>query len=387
MIADEIKLSTPEQSWGSQCESPVDVQASDPLFPAKFVSLDKDVTVRDSDSSHDPIPIIIAFDVEPDAIRVDRNKPEPWRGFEQGASKVEELRARITRATGRSPHFTWSIRGDLQVAETYGSADWAYRTYEREFTAHCESGDDLAVHTHMYRWDSSLNDWVQDLTDPDHIRFCLQTGFESYRRYFGQPQTHSIGLHWMNNLVRDQLVEYGIRHDLSLTPQFPEDTTSNPVWHVIGESVDGRRIRPEPYQSTRADFRVATTVDPSPLWFIPLSSQPHVRHFGFRPLWNFIHRKIKGARKPTTHRYLMRLGPDNFRTDFCKKLATRDSTHFHIVVRTAVFDKPRIYRNLVKSIDWMLSHPQAARFRFTTAAETIELLGLAGSPAKSSIAA
>jgi hypothetical protein len=47
---------------------------------------------------------------------------------------VTELRASCALETGRDVHFTWLVRVDAQIAETYGAAAWGLGHYRDAFT-------------------------------------------------------------------------------------------------------------------------------------------------------------------------------------------------------------------------------------------------------------
>jgi len=99
----------------------------------------------------DKIPIILNIDAEPDGLFIDRERPLPWRGYERSAEYLQRLRSRIASVTGSPAHFTWLVRLDPQIAETYGSAEWPLMRYGDRLSADEAIGDELGVHIHPYR--------------------------------------------------------------------------------------------------------------------------------------------------------------------------------------------------------------------------------------------
>src|SRR6185369_6910332 len=102
------------------------------------------------------VPVLVLIDVEPDRFFIDRTDPAPWSGFERGVEVMTKVRDVLARRTGRSAHFTWLVRTDEQVAQTYGSAGWAFDHYRRTFETLLAEHDEVGVHVHAYRWDHRL---------------------------------------------------------------------------------------------------------------------------------------------------------------------------------------------------------------------------------------
>tara|TARA_R110002072_G_scaffold99008_1_gene217955 strand:- start:62709 stop:63740 length:1032 start_codon:yes stop_codon:yes gene_type:complete len=333
--------------------------------------------VTDQDSPTRPVPIIVNFDIEPDEHYIDRNRPEPWHGFEAAFPLVDEIRERIYKYTGCSPHFTWILRADKQIKQTYGAADWALERYGSELEQLRAAGDEVGVHTHMYRWDKNLNDWIQDFMDTDHIRECIEMGIHAMRKHGYQPETHSVGgIHWMSNELRDFLIDQGIQYDLTLKPGEKGQTISRKIGQVDCEPIDGRPIPQQPYRSCSEDFRLPAKTCPTNLWFIPLSVQ--LPDYGIRPALRRLRNKLIGHDRSETRRFILRRGPENFRETFEHRIRTESQPHFMAVLRTATFSRSDLLAGVMQSIDYIVSHPQADRFRFATPGETISLLGLAG---------
>src|SRR3954471_9426054 len=111
-------------------------------------------------------PVVLCIDVEPDPRTFDRANPPPWTGFEGFVERLPTLRESLSEATRKPATFTWGLRMDPQVAETYGSPDLVAEKYADVLYELIDAGDELAVHTHVWRWDSGKDIWVNDFQDP-----------------------------------------------------------------------------------------------------------------------------------------------------------------------------------------------------------------------------
>jgi hypothetical protein len=78
------------------------------------------------------VPVLVLIDVEPDGFFIERTKNVPWSGFERATQVMAGVRQALSHATGRDAHFTWLVRADEQIAETYGSAGWAFERYRSD---------------------------------------------------------------------------------------------------------------------------------------------------------------------------------------------------------------------------------------------------------------
>lgn len=68
--------------------------------------------------------VVLCIDVEPDPRAFDPDDPPAWEGFERFVERFPAVRARLEEASGASAAFTWFLRMDPQVGETWGSPGW-----------------------------------------------------------------------------------------------------------------------------------------------------------------------------------------------------------------------------------------------------------------------
>src|ERR1041384_6344444 len=106
--------------------------------------------------AHGKIPILIVNDCEPDLRETKPGEGTLWIGFERYYEFLSAKRDEIFQRTGAPAHFSWFWRMDPQIALTYGSADWAVRTYAAQIAEAKRRGDEIAAHVHVYRWDAAL---------------------------------------------------------------------------------------------------------------------------------------------------------------------------------------------------------------------------------------
>lgn len=163
------------------------------------------------------IPVLVMIDAEPDGFFIRRTDAAPWAGFERAVEVMTDARVMLARRTGRDPHFTWRVRADPQVAETYGSAAWAFERHRAAFEALRAAGDEVGVHVHAYRWDARADGWVEDFGSQDWVERCVRAGVDAFTHHFGRPPTSfSMGMDWMNQATMRLVAELGLRHELSI---------------------------------------------------------------------------------------------------------------------------------------------------------------------------
>src|SRR5438477_382496 len=78
----------------------------------------------------------------------------------------------LANFTGAAVPITWLIRMDLQIADTWGSPTWPVDTYRDVLTELESRGDEFGLHTHLWRWDADVADWVTD-HDPEWSGQCV----------------------------------------------------------------------------------------------------------------------------------------------------------------------------------------------------------------------
>lgn len=232
---------------------------------------------------HQPLPVVLCVDVEPDLRVFDRDDPQPWRGFERFLERLPELRRLLSERAGSSA-ITWFLRMDPQVAETWGSPGWIAAEHGDTLASLVREGDELGLHTHTWRWDEERGAWFADYADEAWAEECLAMGLGAFEAAFGRPcRAHRGGDHFLCGSMLALLDRAGVEVDLTVEPGWPPvgPPGNEPA---AGELPDFRNAPTRPYRSSHAAFPAA---DPSagggPL-LIPLYSPPAMRRRHRLPL-------------------------------------------------------------------------------------------------------
>ncbi len=320
------------------------------------------------------LPIILCIDVEPDERLIDARAQVDWVGFERTYDFFAELRPRLQSATGSVVHFSWFLRMDPQIAHTYGSPEWAARRYEGLFERLQAAGDELGLHTHAWRWDEGSQMWVADIGNQAWVDHCVRMAFAAFKHRFHRPSvSFRFGDRWMNDETLDLLERLGARFDLTVEPgqkEFPPEVFRE---RFTGSLPDYARVPLRPYRPSKDDFRKRSIWRRRGIWIIPLSAGgvegPRAARLRYV-------RRLARRIGIDRHRHRSRtlnLGMDS--SDFCQMLDGLvniwQRPYLALVMRADVCSNPVYQSNMSRSIDHLLSHPQAHRFVFETPAEAM----------------
>jgi hypothetical protein len=295
------------------------------------------------------IPIVFGIDVEPDPRTFDLGEPLPWRGFERLLELIPDLRARLAVATGTPAAFTWFLRMDPQVEQACGTAGWLANTYRDELAKLVAEGDELALHTHTWRWEAAERQWVADYEDADWVDHVLTVGLDAFATTLGRPcEVFRGGDYFLNGNMLARLKDRGVRVDMTVEPGRPpmKPPQGEPSRGVLQ---DFRAVTPIPYRSSTESFPApdpATAMDPV---LLPLFSTPG-RH---------------GLRWP--------LGPETTPSRFIPRLAAELVLRGPppVIAMTARSDAPLDSRwdDLLFNLDHLARHRDV---RFITASAAVE---------------
>jgi len=235
----------------------------------------------------DPIPVLFCVDIEPDLHTFDPDDPSPWRGFELLIERLPSLRDALERATGRPPHFSWTVRGDPQVAFAYGSPSYPVQRYGSFFERVLEAGDGVGIHPHAWRWDGADVGWVSDHADQAWVDECLEMAVCSYLDEFGVvPPFHRYGARFMNTATMNRVRALGVKIDVTIEPSEPRQGPGPFLGGVLVGDVPECRHAPRiPYHPDPRDCCRATVASDDALWAIPLTSGHPIEHRDPSPPW------------------------------------------------------------------------------------------------------
>jgi hypothetical protein len=196
--------------------------------------------------------VALSFDVEPEERAVGPGEPPPWLGFEEIVRRAPALRARLAALSGSPVAFSWFIRIDPQIEQAWGSARWAVDRYADEFAALEAEGDEMALHTHTWRWDGDAQRWLAD-RDPEWTRHCMRVGLDGFEDAFGRvPQTHRGGDAFVDAPMLTELAARGVRVDT--TAEFDGSPHTAPDAGHLLASPDYRGTPRAPYRTTPDRF-------------------------------------------------------------------------------------------------------------------------------------
>src|SRR3954454_10067388 len=164
-------------------------------------------------------PVVFCIDVEPDERMFDPAAPPPWTGFERFAERLPRLRERLAESTGRPVAFTWFLRMDEQVDQTWGSREWAAEAYGDLFEGLARDGDEVGLHTHAWRWDEAKGEWYAEYAATGWAEASLDAALDAFERSFGRScEAHRGGDHHLSGAMLQRLGERGVRVDLTIEP-------------------------------------------------------------------------------------------------------------------------------------------------------------------------
>jgi hypothetical protein len=198
--------------------------------------------------------VLLCFDCEPDARALDRASPGPWPSFEEIVRRAAPLRERLAALSGAPVGFSWFVRIDPQVAEVWGSPGWAADRYRDELDALHRLGDDVGLHTHVWRWDAGAGEWLIDFREEWGVH-CLGVGLESFEQALGRPcRAHRAGDRALNGSMLALLAERGVEVDLTVEPDLDRSRIVPEGERGAGRLPDFRGLPREPYTSSPAAF-------------------------------------------------------------------------------------------------------------------------------------
>lgn len=317
------------------------------------------------------IPVIVSIDVEPDERQLNGRSRKEWDGFERTLESFDGFRSKLERAIRAPVTFSWFLRMDEQIKQTYGSYSWVVERYGRNIQRLEVAGDELGLHTHSWRRHESGGKWIAEYADQSWICGCLYQNFKAFEQAFGRRcVSFRFGDRWMNNETMTHLELLGVKFDLTMEPGIKTTPAESTV--AVDSFPDCARALTYPYKPSRVDFRQPTRSDRE-LWEIPITTGQVPGRF---PTVKRILRTIGLERltPPCTLALNLGLYERNFRTVVNNSLAREKPTYLAIVVRTDACLHSRTRTAVQRNMDFLLSHPLVTSFSFVSPAEAIGLL-------------
>ena len=322
---------------------------------------------------------MFCIDVEPDGFFISRDRRPEWEGFLRTYEYFRDLRQRLEDATKSSVAYLWSFRMDPQIAETYGSADWAIKKYQDIVETCAEQGDDFGLHIHAYRWDEDFGDWIIDHGNQEWIERCVRLGFETYRKEFGRNcEIFRFGDGWINDATLRLIEQLGARFDLTIEPGQSFLPTRHPNHPYTGSIPDLHGIPRQPYRLPQGDFRLPDASPSAGLWLVPMSTCYEDVN---SPSWSRILRRSVLPKSRKQSQIFSTLNPafdsSFFANAVDELLICLENPYLALPLRSDAASILDQKKSLEENISYILNHPLASRFVFCATDDLMKTLGYA----------
>lgn len=322
------------------------------------------------------IPVIFCIDAEPDPRLVNRSSPEPWLGYETTYRYLKELRPRLEEQTGRPVRYSWFFRMDPQVAESYGSAAYPLERYPGFVDEMQRHGDELAIHTHAYRWSEKQNNWSHDFSN-EWVAQTIRVAFEAFQSILGHPcVSYRAGDYWHSTEAVNLLEQLGVKFDLTVEPGIRPGKKLQPGmvdWSLIPRYYRAPRI---PYAPLKSEFRRAGSPGSRSITMIPITSSYLVGLSLQSQLARIVLNGFSNRHQETPlQMWLTRKPPNTFESLIQRAIDAQEKPYLALTIRSDVSIRPRYFKGFDSAIQDLVSHPARKRFAFCTPAEAMELLG------------
>lgn len=307
------------------------------------------------------VPTALCIDVEPDLAIPPPGDRGPWRGFEQMAAVVDEVRDRITDRTGRRFDPIWCLRMDRQIERVYGNADHVVRRHS-DLVGRLVDSDSVGVHIHPYRWDDDGTTY-SEYADPTWSAECNTDAIGAFVDCFGRlPDLTRQGGYFLPSEALAVVERHGIGFDMTAEPGRPP-LRADPSFghHASAPSSDWRLTPTRSYRPAREDpTRAAAGHDASDVTIVPLSAARV--HPPTRPrLRRVAHRLLRGRPGLMPLNPWRSWGDARAYWDLVDRLLRRgEIDHVALAVRT---DDPASasFRQVLAVLRALADHPLAAR--------------------------
>lgn len=233
---------------------------------------------------HGELPVVLCIDVEPDGRAIDRDDPGGWAGFEELLRVMPPMCERLGHATGTAAAFTWGLRMDPQVDQTWGTPAWVVEEWGDQLAMLEREGHELGLHTHDWRWHDEMGTWVAINEDPAWEVYVVEMAIEAFRQTLGRPAAaHRGGAHMLTPAMLEPLERGGVQVDLTVEAGLAPQAAMFEGEHFIGRNADYRVVPSKPYRTSAATFPAPDPAARSGPLLMPLSGAP-TRRGGRAPL-------------------------------------------------------------------------------------------------------
>ncbi len=201
--------------------------------------------------------IVIGCDTDPDRIDFLDNVPTDtltWRGMLEGIPETKEKVKDITDSNGSSPIFTWCLRADHQIKETFGSYNYVLEKNKSFFHELESTGDEIGWHPHFFKFDKPTSKWYQDFKDKSWQVNMLREAYAEFQSALpGRAKSVRMGWIYHNDQTFAALDKLGIKIDFSGIPRLSLLPKNDNVKSV--NFFDWEQTPNHPYYPSINDYR------------------------------------------------------------------------------------------------------------------------------------
>jgi len=235
----------------------------------------------------------------------------------------------------------WYWRADEQVTRGHGDPGWALRAFRDHIDATSALGDEHGLHTHLWRWDPRVQDWVSDFADEEWAQHCVQGSAHAFTRVLGhRARVMRMGDGYMSPHVLAAMEQAGVCCDLTIEPGAAALRALVPRERTAGLIPDRRAAPRRPFQPDPHDpCRASGVEEPGRLWTLPLTTAP---------------RGLTGI--PPGTAAILEFSPDWFRRIVTAGLAAsarEGAPYVSVVVRSDIGRDPERSRTTAENLEWL----------------------------------
>jgi hypothetical protein len=313
-------------------------------------------------------PVALVLDIEPDPRLVYEPDPRHWDGPCAMLAFVSRLRVALAPSQPTAPTFTWMLRMDPQMRRIYGSNGWLAERFREELQAVATAGDDLGLHTHLYRWDEHRGDWTTDMRDPRWPVACVHEATAAYREAFGRAcEVHSFGDRWLTEESLDALEEEGVSVELTPEPGMVAKPTFRADETMVGRTPDFVRAPRRLWRPAARDFLRDDPASPRRIRILPVATYRFPFYFEPGRRIDLALRRSRGdvpSEDDITQRHVRLCVGQRayvFRRGLSILMREHAPTTLHFVLRTSQANDSKLLARVEANLSWLagggLGHP------------------------------
>jgi hypothetical protein len=199
--------------------------------------------------------IALAIDVEPDPRLLAGPQDSDWDGFRASLRLLGRLRDDLARTQRTPVSFTWLLRMDPQIRRVYGDGGWIASRFAAELDALEREGDDVGLHTHLYRWDEREAQWLTDYHSTDWMQLCVEEAVRAYHATRSRAaKFHSFGDRYFSEAAVGVLEKAGLAVDMTVEPGLVSVDRIFPSETLLGSLPDMSRAPRSMWRPAHDDY-------------------------------------------------------------------------------------------------------------------------------------